>query len=672
MVFALRLPLALFGLLLTVLPTVPPAGAVPACIGDCNDNGAVDLSELITGVSHALRRPESPAMSVSFACSAFDADDDGQVAIDELVAAVNAALTGCPLVPVEFAAALEPGGAALLLTPREALRGGATYAVVVTTGVKDAQGRALRADADFAALVGGGAGGGDGPVARFDADPEAAGNPYPEARLVRGDGRVHVPDRFALRGVDDTPGLAMARQVLRRTADELEALRGFSTTAPVRIALSAAVDLATVDAGTVRFFAVPGGRADLDSVLRAAVRLGVRRGMVALALAFPTQPIEDDLLAIRADLIGRALRDPPEVILTDPNPDDDLALGVFGPHDAAFGDFLAAHPAVAAVVHGLVRAPDYRAANGVFDAAKVSGERPATDVLIDFLLTVPAGPGPHRAVVMQHGFAGSNAFAVTDLGADLAARGLAGIAISALAHGRRGNPLDLLRSTPVLTRDLFRQTIADQMSLVRAIEAGIDVDGDGRRDIDPAGLGYLGQSLGGILGATFIAVEDTIQAAVLNVAGGRVAFLGNNPGTRPIFAGYLAEQAGLDIANPEFEVFLQRMLELGQHGLDPADGLNFARRWHRDPFPGAPPRRVLMQEGIGDALVANESTEVLAAAGGLPADVALQDANGASALWRFDNPGGHGILGRADVAAQAVAFLASGGTSILDPAGLEP
>ncbi len=437
---------------------------MPACIGDCNDNGAVDLSELITGVSHALSRPESPAGSVSFACPAFDADGDGQVAIDELVAAVNAALTGCPLVPVEFAAALEPGGAALLLTPREALRGGATYAVVVTNGVKDAHGRALRADADFAALVGG-AEGGDGPVARFDADPEAAGNPYPEARLVRGDGTVHVPDRFALRGVDDTPGLSMARQVLRRTADELEALRGFSTTAPVRIALSAAVDLATVDADTVRFFAVPGGRADLDSVLRAAVRLGVRRGMVALALAFPTQPIEDDLLAIRADLIGRALRDPPQVILTDPDPDDDLAIGVFGPQDAPFAGFLAAHPAVAAVVHGLVRAPDYRAANGIFDPAKVRGERPATDVLIDFLLTVPAGPGPHRAVVMQHGFAGSNAFAVTD---------------------------------------------------------------------------------------------------------------------------------------------------------------------------------------------------------------ALQDANGASALWRFDHPGGHGILGRADVAAQAVAFLASGGTSILDPAGLEP
>jgi hypothetical protein len=274
--------------------------------------------------------------------------------------------------------------------------------------------------------------------------------------------------------------------------------------------------------------------------------------------------------------------------------------------------------------------------------------------------------GPHRVVILQHGFAGSNEFAL-GFAESLAREGLAGIAISALSHGRRGSAIELIEKSPAQVREIFRQTHADLLALARAVRIGIDVDADGSSDLVPTDLGYLGVSLGGILGSVFIAVESDVQAAVLNVAGGRVAFLGDNPGTRPIYTGYYATTAMLDIGSPEFETYLQRTLELGQQALDPADGLNYAAAWRRAPLPGYAPRRVLMQEGIGDALVSNVATEELAAAGGLPADVALEDPAGVSALWRFDNPGGHGILSRADVRAQAVEFLASAGTSIRDP-----
>ena len=149
---------------------------------------------------------------------------------------------------------------------------------------------------------------------------------------------------------------------------------------------------------------------------------------------------------------------------------------------------------------------------------------------------------------------------------------------------------------------------------------------------------------------------------MLNVAGGRVAFLGDNPGTRPIYQAALAEQAGLRWADPDFEIFIQRMLDLGQQALDSADPLNFARRWRADPPSGAAPRRVLIQEGIGDQLVSNASTEALAAAGDLLAQTPQSDVDGVSGLWRFDPPGGHGIFARADVRRQAAEFLASGGT----------
>jgi hypothetical protein len=69
-----------------LVPTPIPA----ACLGDCDDDGTVAINELITGVGIALgNRPLS-------ACPAFDGDDSDSVAINELVTAVNHALAGCP------------------------------------------------------------------------------------------------------------------------------------------------------------------------------------------------------------------------------------------------------------------------------------------------------------------------------------------------------------------------------------------------------------------------------------------------------------------------------------------------------------------------------------------------------------------------------------------------
>ena len=57
------------------------------------------------------------------------------------------------------------------------------------------------------------------------------------------------------------------------------------------------------------------------------------------------------------------------------------------------------------------------------------------------------------------------------------------------------------------------------MQLVREIEVGMDVDGDGTRDLDAERISYFGQSFGGIYGTKFLAVEPNVQAGVPNVAG---------------------------------------------------------------------------------------------------------------------------------------------------------
>src|SRR5262249_5590710 len=56
------------------------------------------------------------------------------------------------------------------------------------------------------------------------------------------------------------------------------------------------------------------------------------------------------------------------------------------------------------------------------------------------------------------------------------------------------------------TRDCFRQTVMDLLQLVRAVRAGIDLDGDGKPDLDAGRIYYAGQSLGAIYGTMLSAL----------------------------------------------------------------------------------------------------------------------------------------------------------------------
>ena len=60
------------------------------CVGDCDGDGHVAINELIAGVGVALGTQPLDA------CIAFDANHSGTVTIDELIAAVTNALSGCP------------------------------------------------------------------------------------------------------------------------------------------------------------------------------------------------------------------------------------------------------------------------------------------------------------------------------------------------------------------------------------------------------------------------------------------------------------------------------------------------------------------------------------------------------------------------------------------------
>src|SRR5262249_24951615 len=71
----------------------PETGATPTapatCAGGCGGNHDVSIFEMLSGVNIALgQRPIG-------SCSAVDGDGDGEVHINELIAAVSRALQGC-------------------------------------------------------------------------------------------------------------------------------------------------------------------------------------------------------------------------------------------------------------------------------------------------------------------------------------------------------------------------------------------------------------------------------------------------------------------------------------------------------------------------------------------------------------------------------------------------
>jgi len=253
---------------------------------------------------------------------------------------------------------------------------------------------------------------------------------------------------------------------------------------------------------------------------------------------------------------------------------------------------------------------------------------------------------------------------------------------------RRG-PLAL-----VANRDGLRQTVADLMQLGRAIRRGVDVDDDGRPDIDGDRIYYAGHSFGGIYGTLLIAVDPLPRAGVLTAPGAPIAEIARQA---PVFRPLVAERLRLRVpplmnGDKDFveslqlwgeapvtkpapgslaiQAYLDRA-EWLQQGADPSA---FAPYLKTAPLTAAGPRPVLFQMAAGDRTVPNPTTEQLIRAGDLQPYVSIyrHDTIVAGLPPRFANP--HSFIlwtGLAEVAAiaragqeQIARFFLSGGRVI--------
>src|SRR5262245_23840469 len=165
-----------------------------------------------------------------------------------------------------------------------------------------------------------------------------------------------------------------------------------------------------------------------------------------------------------------------------------------------------------------------------------------------FNLFLPAGPAPvggWPVVVFGHSTSAHKNEEPLRVAASMAARGMATVAINVAGNGF--GPLGTLTVAPaagaavtfpaggrsvdqngdgligptegqlaaaprsiLAETDAMRQTVADLMQLVRVIQVGMDVDGNGSQDIDPVRISYLGFSLGASYGTMLAAVEPAI------------------------------------------------------------------------------------------------------------------------------------------------------------------
>jgi hypothetical protein len=406
---------------------------------------------------------------------------------------------------------------------------------------------------------------------------------------------------------------------------------------------------------------------------------GVACEDIAMIDVFTTQPTADDLIAIR-DLFDTGVLPYADPAIED-SPVANLETGIFEEGTPQF-EALVGSPtsdAIRAVAIGSFPSYEFRGAGRVFDPDRVAGTETPPVVHLDFYVAFPKAPPPpggYPLIVYGHGLSRSGADAITTATSypDLP---MVWAGVSAVSHGRRGNFLSFFNLANVLaTRDNFRQTIADFMQFQRMIR---HTDHPLFEDIDRERIEYYGVSLGGILGTLFMGIESDVRVGVLNVPGGGLPnILAGSDFIGELINPLIALQLGIAIEDPLFPTIQHTFLQLAQWTLDPGDPISTAPYLlGPETLPGVPPKTLLMQMGISDTIVPNNTSEDLARAMRI-ADVkkakGCADDDGCSGIWRYvmtdyDQPSDCGHLISFVVEEshrQALSFLFNNGTEIED------
>jgi hypothetical protein len=393
----------------------------------------------------------------------------------------------------------------------------------------------------------------------------------------------------------------------------------------------------------------------------------------------------------RADLEGlehrRQVSTVPGQALADPV---SIPLGLLPPSE------------VGTIAMGSFRAPSFLAPERYVPDAPTGNRAigPAREEEVHVTVFLPRGDPPAAGwpvAIFGHGFGNDRHLPSALLAGTMARHGLATLGMNVVGHGGGpegrltvtraggealslpggGRGLDLdgdgrigstegvgtLNRGPLAlvgSRDGMRQTVVDLMSLIRALRRGVDVDGDGRPDLDGERVYYVGQSFGGMYGTLLLAVDPLARVGALNVPGGPIVEIARlAPAFRPLVIEQLKRrQPALLNGERDFveslplpdeppvrapapgalaiQAYLARAEWLGQA----ADPVAFAPYLRQAPLQGVGPKAVLYQMAAGDRTVPNVTTENILRAGALASFLSVyrHDRVAPALPERFGNP----------------------------------
>jgi Bacterial Ig-like domain len=255
------------------------------------------------------------------------------------------------------------------------------------------------------------------------------------------------------------------------------------------------------------------------------------------------------------------------------------------------------------------------------------------------------------------------------------------------------------------------EAAAQTFALVRGIQEGVDVNGDGTRDLDGSRIYYFGQSLGAMWGMLNFAYDPAIRAAVFTVPVGSLSYnTVLSPSTRPNIGDLLARRSpsllnsanglgeidGVVVPEPRFNeslplrnqpplvnevagaIAIQRVLDRITWCAQMSSTIPFAPLLRRQPRPGIPMRPFIVQIARSDQTATNPTQTEIIRAGGFEDRVSVYRHD----LRKFDTPGvtpnPHGFLsalgptqGLMEIALgaqhQIGAFFESDGAKVIHP-----
>ena len=244
------------------------------------------------------------------------------------------------------------------------------------------------------------------------------------------------------------------------------------------------------------------------------------------------------------------------------------------------------------------------------------------------------------------------------------------------------------------------------MQLVRQIEGGMDIDGDGTIDLDPSRIYYAGQSFGGIYGGILLGTEPALNAGVLNVPGGSIVEIARLSVSFRGLAGLsLATRIPslINVADPTGIVFneniplrnlppvtntvpgalaIQQVFDAQVWVQQQGNPVSYAPYIRKQPMAGNAPKPVIIQFAKGDMTVPNPTATALIRAGDLADratffrnDLAFAanpaiGKNPHTFLTNIANPAGAAFAVGAQM--QIATFFATNGAVVIDPDGAGP